>query len=76
MALYQGIFIHKHFKRLNRLLGILLVTHGIEESIVLILQCRPMYKAWSPAVPGYCVNLKVYYYASVGGPIIILSGSS
>lgn len=68
VALYHSIFVQKPLKRLNKMLGLVLVCQGIEESLVLIFQCRPVDKAWTPHTVGWCVNLKAFYYASVRGP--------
>lgn len=65
VALYHRIFVHKWFKLVNKLLGCFLLAEAIEESLVLLFRCRPVYMAWTPGTVGYCVNLKAYYYASV-----------
>lgn len=65
IVLYLKIFTQTWFRVVNKVLAILLTSICLEESLVLIFQCRPIRKAWIMTTPGYCVDLKAFYYASV-----------
>lgn len=70
VALYHRIFIQKQFKRLNEILGLILVCQGIEETFVLVFhRCSNVDRFKRPGrrtlFIGWCVNLKAFYYASV-----------
>jgi hypothetical protein len=43
------------------ILGILSVCWCISLTVVCFLQCIPLAKAWSPTIPGRCVNLKATF---------------
>lgn len=76
VALYRYVFTHKNFERSNKMAGILLVTHGIEESSAVFDSCIEMPSdIQKPAAPGYCVNLTAYCYASVSDSILLLGES-
>ena len=35
---------------------------GLSSILVNIFQCRPFHKAWDQDVPGFCVNLNIFFY--------------
>jgi hypothetical protein len=46
------------------------VAELIEESAVVLSQCAPLPKAWSPELPGKCLNLLTFFYVSFGIKLI------
>ena len=38
----------------------------IEEVAVVLAQCSPLRKAWTPELPGTCLNLLTFFYVSFG----------
>lgn len=37
-------------------------SFGLSSVMIDLFRCRPFNKAFYPALPGYCVNLKIFYY--------------
>ncbi|KAF2794663.1 hypothetical protein K505DRAFT_303555 [Melanomma pulvis-pyrius CBS 109.77] len=37
---------------------------GLSSILVNIFQCRPINKAWNSDVPGFCVNLNIFFYCN------------
>ncbi|RHZ67128.1 putative integral membrane protein [Aspergillus thermomutatus] len=68
-VLYMHIFVPSRvLKSLCIALIVLLIMECIEEMIVVILQCRPVQKAWDAtgSIHGQCLNITAFYYASFG----------
>ncbi|GAB1210483.1 hypothetical protein APSETT445_009276 [Aspergillus pseudonomiae] len=66
--LYLHIFPGKKFRMACWLVLAILVAETIEEVLVVIFQCWPVYKAWDATglVEGKCVDMTVFYYANFG----------
>lgn len=62
---YLRVIPTRGFRRLNFVIIGLLVAQGIEETFVVIFSCTPVYKYWTPAAEGTCLNLLNFYYISV-----------
>ena len=63
--LYFKVLPDRGYKRFNRVLLGFLLVQGIEETCVVLLQCKPIRKAWTPGLDGKCLNLTIFYYAVV-----------
>ncbi|KAF7592019.1 hypothetical protein BBP40_000800 [Aspergillus hancockii] len=66
--LYLHIFPGKKFRIACWWLMAIMVAETIEEVLVVIFQCWPVYKAWDATglVEGKCVNMTTFYYANFG----------
>jgi rhodopsin domain-containing protein len=53
-------------RRMNQVLLVVLALEGIVATLVVSLQCIPLQKAWNPALDGACLDLRTFYYISVG----------
>lgn len=64
VALYLRVFPEKSYRRVNSVLGAILVCQLIEEIIVVLLECTPLKKTWDPTVQGSCLNILLFLYIS------------
>lgn len=53
-------------RRMNQVLLVVLALEGIVATLVVSMQCIPLQKAWNPALDGACLDLRTFYYVSVG----------
>ncbi|KAI9041119.1 uncharacterized protein KD926_007389 [Aspergillus affinis] len=58
LAMYRRIFIDKATRAATLILGIITISWVIAILCVSIFQCTPIAKAWNPALPGHCINVK------------------
>jgi hypothetical protein len=63
---YVAIFPSKIARHINICLGALLLLQLVEETTVVLLQCRPLRKSWDLEAPGSCLNLVLFFYISFG----------
>ncbi|CAK7210662.1 hypothetical protein SEUCBS140593_000906 [Sporothrix eucalyptigena] len=56
-VLYLRILQGRRLAMLNKFLIVFLVCQAIEETLVVVLQCRPISKAWDTTVEGHCIRL-------------------
>ncbi|CAK7201153.1 hypothetical protein SEUCBS139899_003855 [Sporothrix eucalyptigena] len=63
---YLRVIPTRGFRRLNYVIIGLLIAQGIEETFVVIFSCTPVYKYWTVAAEGKCLNLLNFYYISFG----------
>ncbi|GKT47193.1 satratoxin biosynthesis SC1 cluster protein 4 [Colletotrichum spaethianum] len=63
-VLYLRLLPDQVYIRINKFLIILLLAEGIEETAVVIFRCAPIQRAWTPTVPGTCLDLTVFYYSA------------
>ncbi|KZL66855.1 integral membrane protein [Colletotrichum tofieldiae] len=63
-VLYLRLLPDQVYKRINKFLIILLLAEGIEETAVVIFRCAPIERAWTPTVPGTCLDLTIFYYSA------------
>ncbi|OHE93218.1 hypothetical protein CORC01_11443 [Colletotrichum orchidophilum] len=62
--LYLRLLPDQVYHRVNKFLIVLLLAEGIEETAVVIFRCTPIERAWTPSVPGTCLDLTVFYYSA------------
>ncbi|KAL6404453.1 hypothetical protein AUP68_13845 [Ilyonectria robusta] len=53
-------------QRINQALLAVLVAEGVEATMVVVFQCKPMDNAWNIQKEGTSLNLKLFYTVSVG----------
>ncbi|KAF4628219.1 hypothetical protein G7Y89_g9933 [Cudoniella acicularis] len=70
VSLYFRIFPTTLYRNINFGLAAILVAQYIEETLVVFLSCSPLAKLWNPNIPGKCVNLLTFYYASFGVKLV------
>ncbi|CAK7233657.1 hypothetical protein SCUCBS95973_008668 [Sporothrix curviconia] len=56
-VLYLRILQGRRHALLNKFLVVFLLCQAVEETLVVILQCRPVAKAWDSRVAGHCYRL-------------------
>ncbi|KAK8043153.1 hypothetical protein PG994_013636 [Apiospora phragmitis] len=61
LAMYLRIFPSRNFKYGAWFIGGIVVAWWIAIVLVCIFQCWPIPKAWNPALPGHCINLKASF---------------
>ncbi|KAF4822836.1 Satratoxin biosynthesis SC1 cluster protein 4 [Colletotrichum tropicale] len=63
-VLYLRLLPDQMYQRINKFLLILLLAEGIEETAVVIFRCNPIPRAWTPSIPGTCLDLTIFYYSA------------
>ncbi|KAK2002521.1 hypothetical protein LX36DRAFT_599342 [Colletotrichum falcatum] len=63
-VLYLRLLPDDVYRRINKFLVLLLLAEGIEETAVVIFRCAPIQRAWTPTVPGTCLDLTAFYYSA------------
>lgn len=63
---YLSVFPQSRLRTSSYVLAVILVAQLIEESAVVLTQCAPLQKAWNVELPGKCLNLLTFFYASFG----------
>ncbi|KAK1979137.1 hypothetical protein LZ30DRAFT_783676 [Colletotrichum cereale] len=63
-VLYLRLLPDEVYRRINKFLILLLLAEGIEETAVVIFRCAPIHRAWTPTVPGKCLDLTIFYYSA------------
>ncbi|EXF77826.1 hypothetical protein CFIO01_07276 [Colletotrichum fioriniae PJ7] len=63
-VLYLRLLPDQVYQRINKFLIVLLLAEGIEETAVVIFRCTPIERAWTPSVPGTCLDLTIFYYSA------------
>ena len=63
--LYLKVLPDRSYRIFNKVLLCFLVAQGIEETCVILFQCKPIQRAWTPGIDGECLNLTFFYYAVV-----------
>ncbi|KAL0941247.1 uncharacterized protein CTRU02_204010 [Colletotrichum truncatum] len=63
-VLYLRLLPDQVYQRINKFLIALLLAEGIEETAVVIFRCAPIQRAWTPSVPGTCLDLTIFYYSA------------
>ncbi|KAK2058847.1 hypothetical protein LY76DRAFT_654202 [Colletotrichum caudatum] len=63
-VLYLRLLPDEVYRRINKFLILLLLAEGVEETAVVIFRCAPVRRAWTPTVPGTCLDLTVFYYSA------------
>ncbi|CAK7219820.1 hypothetical protein SBRCBS47491_003980 [Sporothrix bragantina] len=56
-VLYLRILQGRRLAMLNKFLIVFLLCQAIEETLVVVLQCRPIAKAWDVTIDGHCIRL-------------------
>jgi len=62
--LYWRIFSSRLYRNINLGIAVLLVAQYIEETLVVFFACSPLAKWWHPTLPGKCLDLLDFFYAS------------
>ena len=61
LFLYQRIFgINRKYALWIKAVGVLQILHTIENVVVNIFQCLPVYKFWAPQVDGHCIKYGIF----------------
>jgi hypothetical protein len=50
---------------INKAMVIFLACQTLEESLITILQCRPVHSAWKVGVEGTCLDLRILWWSTV-----------
>lgn len=67
LLFYLEIFrIQRTMRKICHVMIVFLICQCVEEMLVVIFQCSPVHKAWLPYLPGKCLNLYPFYWASFG----------
>ncbi|TLS28104.1 hypothetical protein PpBr36_00911, partial [Pyricularia pennisetigena] len=61
-VLYLRLIPNRYVQILNRCIIVYVLCQAIEETLVNVFQCRPVAKAWDPAIEGTCVNIKTMWW--------------
>ena len=60
LCLYRRIFISKRFQQVSSIIRGLCVIWWLVFTIVALIPCRPVRKAWLPQLPGHCYNASIF----------------
>lgn len=64
-ALYIRLLPGNASKRISQVLLCVLAAEGLASTFVVVFQCNPIHKAWTPDAEGTCRDLKIFYYTAV-----------
>lgn len=63
--LYLKVLPERKYQRLNKFMLCFLTAQWIEEICVVLFECKPINKLWSPFIDGKCLDLTYFFYAVV-----------
>ncbi|KAF6834607.1 integral membrane protein [Colletotrichum plurivorum] len=61
-VLYIRMLPERHLIIMNKIITGFLCCQAVEESLLPIFQCQPIAKAWTPGMPGRCIDLPVLWW--------------
>lgn len=67
---YLKIFPSTGYRYACYVIGAALVAEFIEETAVVMAQCKPFAKAWKPELPGNCIELLTFYYVAFATKLV------
>ncbi|THC94114.1 hypothetical protein EYZ11_006403 [Aspergillus tanneri] len=56
--------------RMSQVMMVLLTLQALGCIMTAIFQCHPISKTWESTIPGYCINIDVFYLAITGFSIL------